>query len=187
MHKAGYPERKQNVFDDFIAVGEYLIREKYTSPAARHQGRIERRLLVGAVMTQRARPVRVAVPQVGVMDMLRYDRIHRRQAWATEYGTHPTRSSSSINSYSRRCTTSRARSRHPAPTRHHRRPDDRVVPSHSTNIVRYRRRRDAISPWFVSETQGSHGYRPTDRLIAERLIRGRLRLRTLAFARRRPG
>ena len=72
-HEAGTKLKKQNVFDDFIAAAEYLIREKYTNPSKMAiSGRSNGGLLVGAVMTQRPELFKVAIPVVGVLDMLRY-------------------------------------------------------------------------------------------------------------------
>ena len=79
---------KQNVFDDFIAAAEYLIREKYTNPKrlAIH-GRSNGGLLVGAVLTQRPDLFGAALPGVGVMDMLRYHTASANaRQWSTDYG-----------------------------------------------------------------------------------------------------
>jgi len=86
-HKAGMLEKKQNVFDDFIAAAEYLIRENYTSvEKLAINGGSNGGLLVGAVMTQRPDLYRVALPAVGVMDMLRYQKFTIGWGWAVEFG-----------------------------------------------------------------------------------------------------
>jgi prolyl oligopeptidase len=87
-HLAGTKMNKQNVFDDFIAAAEYLINNKYTSPdflAVR--GGSNGGLLVGAVMTQRPELFKVALPAVGVLDMLRYHKFTAGAGWAYDYGT----------------------------------------------------------------------------------------------------
>lgn len=87
-HKAGTLTNKQNVFDDFIAAAEFLFAEGYTSPEylALHGGS-NGGLLVGATMTQRPDLAKVALPAVGVLDMLRYHTFTAGAGWAYDYGT----------------------------------------------------------------------------------------------------
>ena len=87
-HDAGTKMQKQNVFDDFIAAAEYLIAEKYTSSDyLAIRGGSNGGLLVGAVMTQRSELMKVALPAVGVLDMLRYHTFTAGAGWAYDYGT----------------------------------------------------------------------------------------------------
>lgn len=87
-HNAGTKMQKQNVFDDFIAAAEYLIAEKYTSSDyLAIQGGSNGGLLVGATMTQRPDLIKVALPAVGVLDMLRYHTFTAGAGWAYDYGT----------------------------------------------------------------------------------------------------
>jgi prolyl oligopeptidase len=87
-HLAGTKMKKQNVFDDFIAAGEYLIQEGYTSSDfLALRGGSNGGLLVGAVMTQRPDLAKVAFPAVGVLDMLRYHQFTAGAGWAYDYGT----------------------------------------------------------------------------------------------------
>jgi len=87
-HKAGTKMQKQNVFDDFIAAAEYLISEKYTSSDyLAIRGGSNGGLLVGATMTQRPDLMQVALPAVGVLDMLRYHTFTAGAGWAYDYGT----------------------------------------------------------------------------------------------------
>lgn len=132
-HRAGTKMKKQNVFDDFIAAAEYLIKEKYTSSAKLAiNGGSNGGLLVGATLTQRPDLMAVAVPEVGVLDMLRYQKFTIGWAWATDYGT----SSESKDMFEYLCGYSplhnvRKGVKYPATlvmTGDH---DDRVVPAHS--------------------------------------------------------
>ena len=87
-HKAGMLLKKQNVFDDFIGAAEYMIKDKYTNKnKIAIRGGSNGGLLVGAAMTQRPDLFKVAIPQVGVLDMLRYQKFTVGWGWVTEYGS----------------------------------------------------------------------------------------------------
>jgi prolyl oligopeptidase len=132
-HVAGTKMNKQNVFDDFIAAGEYLIKEKYTtSQYLAIAGGSNGGLLVGATMTQRPDLAKVAFPAVGVMDMLRYHKFTAGAGWAYDYGTAD--DSKEMFEYLKKYSPVHALkpgTNYPATlvtTADH---DDRVVPSHS--------------------------------------------------------
>ncbi len=170
-HKAGMLEKKQNVFDDFIAVAESLIKEKYTSPAKLGiMGGSNGGLLVGAVMEQRPDLFAVALPAVGVMDMLRYDRFTGGKLWTTEYGSSSDPAQFPFLIKYSPLQNLKKGTCYPATlvtTADH---DDRVVPSHSFKFTAALQEAQGCSkPVLIRvEVQGSHGYRPTDKLIAER-------------------
>lgn len=132
-HDAGRLMNKQNVFDDFIAAGEYLIAEKYTSNNyLAIAGGSNGGLLVGATMTQRPDLMKVALPAVGVMDMLRYHKFTAGAGWKYDYGT--SEDSKEMFEYILKYSPLNALkpgTKYPATlvtTADH---DDRVVPSHS--------------------------------------------------------
>jgi len=169
-HRAGMFEKKQNVFDDFIAAAEYLVQQKYTSPAHLGiKGESNGGLLVGAVEEQRPDLFAVALPGVGVMDMLRYDRFTGGRAWTAEYG-----SSSDSTAFKYLIKYSPLHNVKPGTcypatllsTADH---DDRVVPSHTFKLTAaLQAAQGCDKPILVQvQTQGSHGYLPTDKRIAE--------------------
>ncbi len=169
-HRAGMLEKKQNVFDDFIAVAEHLVKEKYTSPSKLGIiGGSNGGLLVGAVEEQRPELFAVALPAVGVMDMLRYDRFTGGRAWRTEYGSSTeARQFPFLFKYSpvHNIKTGSCYPATLATTADH---DDRVVPSHSFKFIAAMQAAQSCNkPILIRvETLGSHGFRPTDKRIAE--------------------
>ena len=169
-HKAGNLGNKQNVFDDFIAVAEYLVKEKYTSPAKLGiMGGSNGGLLIGAVEEQRPNLFAVALAAAGVMDMLRYDKFTGGHAWVTEYGSSSKEADFAYLIKYSPVQNVKSGVCYPATlvtTADH---DDRVVPSHSFKFTAAMQaaQRCARPVLIRVETQGSHGYRPTDKRIAE--------------------
>lgn len=134
-HKGGMLSKKQNVFDDFIAAAEYLISEKYTSsPYLAVQGGSNGGLLIGAVVNQRPELYKVAFPQVGVMDMLRFHKFTVGWGWVVEYGSSDTLAHFK-NLYGYSPIHNIKPANYPAvmvTTADH---DDRVVPAHSFKYI----------------------------------------------------
>jgi prolyl oligopeptidase len=169
-HKAGTKCQKQNVFDDFIAAAEYLISEKYTSSSKLAiNGRSNGGLLVGAVMTQRPDLAKVAIPTVGVLDMLRYHKFTIGWAWATDYGTSENKEEfDCLIKYSPLHNVKEAE--YPATlvtTGDH---DDRVVPAHSFKfIATLQEKQKGNNPVLVRiDTNAGHGAgKPTSKQIEE--------------------
>jgi prolyl oligopeptidase len=170
-HKAGMLEKKQNVFDDFIAVAEHLVKEKYTSPRKLGvMGGSNGGLLVGAVINQRPDLYAVALPAVGVMDMLRYDRFTGGRLWVQEYGSSQNAAQFPFLIKYSPVQNVKKGVCYPATlvtTADH---DDRVVPSHSFKYAAaLQAAQGCANPVLIRvEVSGSHGYRPTDKLIAEK-------------------
>ena len=160
-HLAGTKMHKQNVFDDFIAAGEYLIQNKYTSSDyLAVMGASNGGLLVGAVMTQRPDLMKVALPAVGVMDMLRYHKFTAGAGWAYDYGTSD--ESKEMFEYIYKYSPDqnvREGVKYPATlitTGDH---DDRVVPAHSFKFAALLQARQAgNNPVLIRiETNAGHG------------------------------
>jgi prolyl oligopeptidase len=152
-------------------VAGQLVKEGYTSPSRLGMmGGSNGGLLVAAVMEQRPDLFAVSMPAVGVMDMLRYDRFTGGKLWATEYGSSSDpRQFAFLIGYSPLHNV-KPGTCYPATlitTADH---DDRVVPSHSYKFAAALQAAQGCErPVIIRvETRGSHGYRPTDRLIAER-------------------
>lgn len=170
-HMAGTKLNKQNVFDDFIAAGEYLIQSGYTSTGKLAiQGGSNGGLLVGAVVNQRPDLFAAAVPQVGVMDMLRYQHFTIGWAWADDYGTSDDELYfKNLQTYSPLHNIRRGED-YPAilaTTADH---DDRVVPAHTFKYMatmQYMQSKGAPKLLRV-ETRAGHGAgKPTSLRIDE--------------------
>ena len=170
-HQAGMKHKKQNVFDDFIAAGEWLIANGYTSPAKLAiGGGSNGGLLVGACMTQRPDLFAAALPAVGVMDMLRFPKFTIGWAWCSDYGSpdevedfkvlyaySPLHNLQSGTTYPSTMIT----------TADH---DDRVVPAHSFKFAAaLQEAHQGENPVLIRiETKAGHGAgRPTTKIIEE--------------------
>ena len=174
-HQAGMHEKKQNVFDDFIAAAEYLVAQRYTTPARLAiGGGSNGGLLVGAAITQRPELFAAALPAVGVMDMLRFHKFTIGWAWVTEYG-----SADSVAQFPALYAYSplhhiKPGTAYPATlvtTADH---DDRVVPGHSFKFTAALQAAQAgPHPVLIEiETKAGHGAgKPISKLIEEQADR----------------
>ena len=160
-HKAGTQLNKQNVFDDFISAAEFLIAENYTSSDyLAINGGSNGGLLVGAVMTQRPELMRVALPAVGVLDMLRYHTFTAGAGWAYDFGT--AEQSEEMFTYLKNYSpvhNVKAGTHYPATlitTGDH---DDRVVPAHSFKFAAQLQSKQAgaLPTMIRIETNAGHG------------------------------
>ena len=168
-HKAGMKEKKQNVFDDFIAAAEYLIAEKWTdTPHLGVNGGSNGGLLIGAVMTQRPDLFGVCFPEVGVLDMLRYQKFTAGFGWVPEYGNadNSKEELDYLMKYSPLHNVKPAK--YPATmvmTADH---DDRVVPAHSFKFISsLQPAQQGDAPVLIRvQTQAGHGAgMPTSMII----------------------
>jgi len=170
-HKAGMLAKKQNVFDDFIAAAEYLIKEKYTNASKiAISGGSNGGLLVGACMTQRPELFKVALPAVGVLDMLRYHKFTVGWGWAVEYGTSDKKEDFDYLIKYSPLHNIKANVPYPATlitTADH---DDRVVPAHSFKFAAtLQDKYKGENPMLIRiETKAGHGAgKPTAKQIEE--------------------
>jgi len=170
-HEAGMLAKKQNVFDDFIAAAQFLIQQKYTStPKLAVRGGSNGGLLVGAVETQRPDLFGVALPEVGVMDMLRFQKFTIGWAWTSDYGSSDDSTQFQfLRAYSPLHNIKPGTCYPPtlAFTADH---DDRVVPGHTFKFVAtLQAAQNCANPVLVRiETKSGHGAgRPTTKLIDE--------------------
>jgi len=159
-HTAGTQLNKQNVFDDFISAAEYLIKNQFTSSNfLAINGRSNGGLLVGAVMTQRPDLMAVALPGVGVLDMLRYHKFTAGAGWAYDYGTSDQSEEmfSYLKSYSPvHNVQKRAYPATMVTTGDH---DDRVVPAHSFKFAAHLQDKNlSPNPMIIRiEKEAGHG------------------------------
>ena len=169
-HEAGTKQNKQNVFDDFIAAGEYLIEAGYTSKAhLAIMGGSNGGLLVGAVLNQRPDLFAAALPAVGVMDMLRFHQFTAGVFWVDDYGSADNEDEfQALYQYSPYHNISQQH--YPAVLIATADTDDRVVPGHSFKYAaRLQERQQGNAPILLRvETDAGHGAgTPTDKVIDE--------------------
>jgi prolyl oligopeptidase len=184
-HEGGMLDKKQNVFDDFIAAAEYLIREKYTStPKLAISGGSNGGLLVGAVLNQRPDLFGAALPAVGVMDMLRFQKFTIGWAWTSDYGSSDDpQQFQYLRAYSP-LHNIKPGTRYPATlvtTADH---DDRVVPGHSFKYTAALQAAQAgPAPVLIRiETNAGHGAgKPTSKRIEEAADRFAFLVRNLGM------
>jgi prolyl oligopeptidase len=170
-HDAGRLAKKQNVFDDFIAAGEYLIAQGITTKAKLAiRGGSNGGLLVGAVVNQQPDLFAAALPAVGVMDMLRFDRFTAGRYWTDDYGTPGDAADFKVlRAYSPYHNIVGGRP-YPAVLVTTADTDDRVVPGHSFKYTAALQAADVgDKPHLIRiETRAGHGSgKPTDKIIEE--------------------
>jgi prolyl oligopeptidase len=185
-HEGGMLAKKQNVFDDFIAAAEYLIREKYTStPKLAITGGSNGGLLVGAVLNQRPDLFGAAIPATGVMDMLRFQKFTIGWAWTSDYGSSDDPKQFEVLRAYSPVHNIKPGTRYPPTmvlTADH---DDRVVPGHSFKYAAALQAAQAgPAPILIRiETRAGHGAgKPTSKLIEESADRIAFLVRNLHVA-----
>ncbi|MBI2381307.1 MAG: S9 family peptidase [Gammaproteobacteria bacterium] len=169
-HQAGMLKNKQNVFDDFIAAGEWLIAEKWTStPKLAAWGRSNGGLLAGAMLTQRPDLFGAVLPEVGVLDMLRYHKFTIGWAWAPEYGSADNKDLFPVLKAYSPLHNIKPGTRYPATlvlTADH---DDRVVPAHSFKFAAALQKAQAGEAPILARIESNAGHgagKPTAMQIA---------------------
>jgi prolyl oligopeptidase len=186
-HRAGTKLQKQNVFDDFIAAGEYLVREKYTSsPKLAIQGGSNGGLLVGACMTQRPDLYGACLPAVGVMDMLRFQKFTAGRFWVDDYGSSDNSDEfAAIYRFSPyHVLLKNGPKKYPATLVTTADTDDRVVPGHSFKFAAaLQAMQTGDAPTLIRiETKAGHGAgKPTAKVIEEVADQWAFLVKTLHF------
>jgi prolyl oligopeptidase len=170
-HQAGMKQNKQNVFDDFISAAEWLIAQNYTSsPKLAIRGGSNGGLLVGAVLNQRPELFGAAIPAVGVMDMLRFDRFTIGHAWTSDYGDPRNAEDFRVLVKYSPLHNIRQGARYPATmvtTADH---DDRVVPAHSFKYAAALQAAQGGSAPILIRIESSAGHgagKPTSKRVEE--------------------
>jgi prolyl oligopeptidase len=186
-HRAGTKLQKQNVFDDFIAAAEYLVKEKYTSPAKIGiQGGSNGGLLVGACLTQRPDLFGACLPAVGVMDMLRFQKFTAGRFWTDDYGSSDNASEfEALYKFSPyHVLLKNGPKKYPATMVTTADTDDRVVPGHSFKFAAALQANQAgPAPVLIRiETKAGHGAgKPTAKIIEEVADQWAFLVKTLDF------
>lgn len=186
-HRAGTKLQKQNVFDDFIAAGEYLIKEKYTAPKKLAiQGGSNGGLLVGACLTQRPDLFGAGLPAVGVMDMLRFQKFTAGRFWVDDYGSSD--NSAEFNELYKfspyHVLLKNGPKTYPATMVTTADTDDRVVPGHSFKFAAaLQANNSGPNPTLIRiETKAGHGAgKPTTKIIEEVADQWAFLVKTLDF------
>jgi len=186
-HRAGTKLQKQNVFDDFIAAGEYLVKEKFTSPKKLAiQGGSNGGLLVGACLTQRPDLFGAGLPAVGVMDMLRFQKFTAGRFWVDDYGSSDSNSEfdALVKFSPYHVLLKNGTKAYPPTMVTTADTDDRVVPGHSFKFAAaLQANHSGPNPVLIRiETKAGHGAgKPTTKVIEEVADQWAFLVKTLDF------